>query len=287
MIVIGCLVAAFSVRGLRPLAEEAFPTTYWGSPTGYSVQSIAEGKVLYARHCALCHGATGRGDGPAGAQLQRRPADLAADHLYAHADGDLFWWISNGIGDAMPGFGGAIDETGRWHLIDFLRANADGIRVRRAPGGLSAVGYPVPNFSAQCADGTSISTDELRDRIVHIVFAGPGLDERLVQFAHADPGTDVTTIVATTGPIASEQKHFCVARDTDVVTAFILFRDAEPTLAEGTEFLVDTEGNVRSVWYPGIIPDWRQPAVLKNRIDELRRTPVASRSRTAQAHVHH
>ena len=229
----------------------------------------------------------GRGDGPAGADLKERPADLAAEHLYAHSDGDLFWWISNGIDDVMPAFSGAVDETGRWNLIDFLRANADGIRVRRSAGRTTAVGYPVPNFSAQCADDRSISTDQLRGRIVRIVVAGPASDERLVQLAHLDPGNDVTTIVVATDSGATERGRSCVARDADVVTAFTLFRDAEPTLAEGTEFLIDTEGNVRSVWYPGITPDWRQPDVLKARIDQIRRTPVASNSRTAQAHVHH
>ena len=38
MIVIGCLVTAYSSRGLRALTEEAFPTSYWASPTGYSVR---------------------------------------------------------------------------------------------------------------------------------------------------------------------------------------------------------------------------------------------------------
>jgi putative copper resistance protein D len=286
MILVGCLVTAFSAPGLRALTEEAFPTSYWASPTGYSVQSIAEGKALYDRLCAPCHGATAHGDGPGGVHLKKRPADLTADHLYSHSDGDLFWWISTGIDDAMPGFGGAVDETGRWNLVDFLRANADGIRVGRSAGRTIDVGYPVPSFSAQCADGTSSSTDELHGRIVHIVFAGPESDERLAQLAQLDPGNDVTTIVVAPGRGATKPGRSCVARNADVATAFTLFRGAKPALTESAEFLVDTEGNVRSSWYPGMIPDWRQTDVLKTRIDEIRRRPVASSSRAAHAHLH-
>jgi mono/diheme cytochrome c family protein len=34
------------------------------------------GQALYLRHCASCHGVSGRGDGPVAASLQIRPADL-------------------------------------------------------------------------------------------------------------------------------------------------------------------------------------------------------------------
>lgn len=34
------------------------------------------GRALYQDYCVACHGASGRGDGPAAAGLPRRPADL-------------------------------------------------------------------------------------------------------------------------------------------------------------------------------------------------------------------
>jgi mono/diheme cytochrome c family protein len=36
------------------------------------------GAALYARHCAACHGAEGRGDGPVASALTRPPTDLTA-----------------------------------------------------------------------------------------------------------------------------------------------------------------------------------------------------------------
>jgi len=40
--------------------------------------SAASGKQMFQAYCASCHGATGRGDGPAAAALKSSPADLTA-----------------------------------------------------------------------------------------------------------------------------------------------------------------------------------------------------------------
>jgi mono/diheme cytochrome c family protein len=38
--------------------------------------NAANGKDLYTKHCAACHGPTGKGDGPAAAALTPKPADF-------------------------------------------------------------------------------------------------------------------------------------------------------------------------------------------------------------------
>jgi uncharacterized membrane protein/mono/diheme cytochrome c family protein len=101
----GGVLLLLAVPWLGMFATEAYPTSFYASPTGFSVQSIATGETLFAQNCAPCHGPDGHGDGPAGKNLQPPPADLSAGHIYAHGDGDLFWWITHGIGAAMPAFG--------------------------------------------------------------------------------------------------------------------------------------------------------------------------------------
>ena len=39
-------------------------------------QTPPTGAILYARHCASCHGASGKGDGPIASSLVTAPADL-------------------------------------------------------------------------------------------------------------------------------------------------------------------------------------------------------------------
>jgi mono/diheme cytochrome c family protein len=38
--------------------------------------SAASGKEMFTTYCAVCHGTSGKGDGPAAAALKKRPADL-------------------------------------------------------------------------------------------------------------------------------------------------------------------------------------------------------------------
>jgi len=57
------------------LAGSAAGVTF-GSPALADSQQSPEGAQLYRTHCATCHGASARGDGPLADQLRRRPSDL-------------------------------------------------------------------------------------------------------------------------------------------------------------------------------------------------------------------
>ena len=88
---------------------------------------VAEGKKLYEGKgsCALCHGITGKGDGPA-AHMQRphAPRDFTdCAFQKAREDGELFWIIKHG----SPGTGmvplvpGTLKEEEAWKLVAYLR----------------------------------------------------------------------------------------------------------------------------------------------------------------------
>lgn len=85
-------------------------------------EDLAVGASVYAASCALCHGETGEGDGPAAAGLAMPPADLHADHVQALSDGALFYIISHGKPDTpMPAWEDVLDEEERWRIVNFLR----------------------------------------------------------------------------------------------------------------------------------------------------------------------
>ncbi len=89
-------------------------------------ESLARGQQIYRMHqCDTCHGAQGRGDGPAAAGLRPRPADFRVHMAAGHTDGELFNWISNGVeGTAMPGYADRLSAEERWHVINFLKTFA-------------------------------------------------------------------------------------------------------------------------------------------------------------------
>ncbi|MGH7040107.1 MAG: copper homeostasis membrane protein CopD, partial [Stellaceae bacterium] len=124
-----CLLAGF--LSLRPAVEPAYPTSFYAPAEPYNPASIVKGAAVYAANCALCHGASGKGDGPAAAGLPIRPANLTEPHLFAHSPGDLFWWVGHGRGGVMPGFAQVLPPGRRWDVINFVRARAAGDLVRQ------------------------------------------------------------------------------------------------------------------------------------------------------------
>jgi len=97
--------------------------TLLANPVPISNESVAAGKELYMQDCAVCHGDTGHGDGPAARALNPQPFDLTV-HVGLHADGVLWGWITDGIPrTAMPAWRDKLSDTQRWQLVDFMRAD--------------------------------------------------------------------------------------------------------------------------------------------------------------------
>ena len=265
---------------LSLLAVEAYPTSFYASPTGYSASSIRHGADLFATHCAVCHGRRGRGDGPAGRFFRVKPSDLTADHVYGHTDGDIFWWITNGIGDVMPPLGVALDEDARWNVIDFVRANADAARLARTTGEVSNVGYRAPDFSAVCPDGSVLGRDDLRGRTAHLVITGRATAERVRQLPAAS--RDLVTVAIALEDVATGSA--CRADDSDLAEALAMFAGKDVGHSDGTEFLVDASGSLRAMWSPGDKPDWGNADALQRETAAIRDLPPAMRTRGAHIH---
>ena len=87
---------------------------------GLDAADATRGKALYDQHCASCHGADGKGDGPAAAGLNPPPADFTdAFHSRFYSDAGRVRIIQRGSpGTAMSGFEGTIDAQG---ILDVYR----------------------------------------------------------------------------------------------------------------------------------------------------------------------
>ena len=127
-------------KALSAMTLDAYPTTYARPAIASTPPSIARGRALFVSHCAVCHGTEGRGDGPAAGGLLQRPADLTAAHTADHTPGDLFWWITHGLGLAMPAFGDQLSVGDRWDLVNFVRTLNS--RAATRPG--DVLSYPRP-----------------------------------------------------------------------------------------------------------------------------------------------
>lgn len=96
------------------------------APTADTAQAERAGRLLYQANCAICHGAAGRGDGPAALSLNPRPSDFT-QHMAAgkHTDEQILLWIRDGFpGSAMPAWGQRLSEPQMRQLVAYLRTFA-------------------------------------------------------------------------------------------------------------------------------------------------------------------
>jgi mono/diheme cytochrome c family protein len=86
------------------------------------------GQVMFNRHCAVCHGTSGRGGsgevayGIVGAYgLSVPPANVLTPEVQAQPDGQLFNTVTNGVRQ-MPGYGHQLkDVLDRWAIVAYVR----------------------------------------------------------------------------------------------------------------------------------------------------------------------
>jgi mono/diheme cytochrome c family protein len=108
------------------------------NPVPLTDEVLAAGQVAYDRHCMVCHGPAGRGDGPI-----IRPGvfpfanDLTLPLTVERTDGYLYAITRTGRG-LMAGYGSRVNHWERWYIVHYIRhlqAAAAAEAAQRAPGG--------------------------------------------------------------------------------------------------------------------------------------------------------
>ena len=245
------IIVALAIPHLDLLFVAAYPTSFFTSSTDFATTAIVHGEKLYATNCEVCHGSEGRGDGPMARSLPIAAADLTAEHLWAHSDGELFWYISHGFeapkgGVTMPGFDGKLSSEARWGLIDYLRAHNAGESMRTT--GKWPHPLPVPQLDATCADGRTIDLDDLRGRVLRIVAVS---DDDAATVSVPTVGTGITTIILTGKPTTRSKSTACVAIEPETWPAFAILLGVPSDALAGRQVLVDQNGWLRAQWQPG------------------------------------
>lgn len=92
------------------------------TPVTPTAASQERGAALYRSLCGVCHGATGRGDGPAAAGMTTGPANFRdAEHAAIYSPGEKYWIIGNGLESGMPGFASQLSPLQRWDLVNYVQ----------------------------------------------------------------------------------------------------------------------------------------------------------------------
>jgi mono/diheme cytochrome c family protein len=92
------------------------------NPLSGQQDAITAGRSEYMSMCFVCHGAAGKGDGPASAATPTTPSDLS-DTARAGllSDGDRFAVMRNGIpGTSMPASGANLNDDQIWRILSYV-----------------------------------------------------------------------------------------------------------------------------------------------------------------------
>jgi mono/diheme cytochrome c family protein/uncharacterized membrane protein len=285
-----CLIVGW--LPLRPGIEPAYPTSFYAAAQPYDASSVVHGAGLYVDNCAPCHGATGRGDGPAASRLPIRPADLTEPHLFAHSPGDLFWWVSHGMDEGvMPGFADVLSPNQRWDVINFIRARAAGALAAGVEPEITTAAAPeVPDFAFE-AGGTQQTLQQTLEKgpVLLVLFSPPTPTARLRQLAAAQSqlgavGLQIIAVSLAPAPEANPEEGLplVVRVSSDVLATLALFRVADDGGA--TELLLDRAGDIRARWtrnMPGGLP---APDMVAMHAEHIAHTAPVTGDHVGHAH---
>jgi putative copper export protein/alkyl hydroperoxide reductase subunit AhpC len=268
-----------------PLVSDAYPTTFQRPDIAYQASSIAEGERLFVQHCAVCHGPSGAGDGPAAATLQPRPPDLRAHHVALHTAGDIFWWITHGR-PPMPAFADRLEPDARWHLVNYLRAlgSADAARLLGPTVEAERPWLVAPDFAFGVGPEFTRSLKDYRSRriVLLVLYTLPASHTRLVELAetYGTLGALEVEVIA----VPTDASPDAIRRVTGwppilypvvtesapaILDAYRLF-----ARAPHAEFLIDRQGYVRAIVTANGDPR-RDPNLLLAEVQRLNEEKVA------------
>ena len=98
-----------------------FPDDIDTFPFPVTAEVVARGQERYQIFCAMCHGATGVGDGMVVRRGYKQPPSYYTEDLRNAPVGHFFDVITNGWG-SMPNYAQQIPVQDRWAIVAYIRA---------------------------------------------------------------------------------------------------------------------------------------------------------------------
>lgn len=133
-------------------------------PWNTTPELVAHGKTLFDQQCVACHGAQGKGDGPASAGLNPKPRNFTVADGWKNGrkPSQIFQTLTKGL-NAMPAFASLPGED-RWALVHYVETLGPNIE-KDSSADLAKIGVDPSKDAAGEAVAKSIPIDLAIDRI--------------------------------------------------------------------------------------------------------------------------
>jgi mono/diheme cytochrome c family protein len=96
------------------------------NPLTPTPRTLAEGQGLFQTYCAVCHGESGRANGPLAGKIPPPPS-YTSERVMAFPAGRIFHVITLG-GKKMPPYAGQLAAGERWKIVSYVQAVLQGRR---------------------------------------------------------------------------------------------------------------------------------------------------------------
>lgn len=133
---VGMIVPEWRVS-YRPTPQAVDSMSGLANPVAADERSLRNGRKYYSINCAVCHGDTGAGDGPA-TKYGMAAISLVTSTTQGRTDGYIWGMIRNGRG-IMPTYN-RIEEMDRWDVVNYVRGLQGRLGRPVATGPLAAPG---------------------------------------------------------------------------------------------------------------------------------------------------
>ena len=124
-------VAGTIARGYQPFhygpgeEEAARAGSELKNPYPAIGQTLEEGKALFETYCLVCHGESGKGDGPIADKIPHPPSYLS-DRLLQFQPGRIFHVITRGT-KKMPSYATQLSASERWKVVTYVHTSLQGL----------------------------------------------------------------------------------------------------------------------------------------------------------------
>jgi len=89
------------------------------NPIPLNEKTLARGKVIFERICAVCHGYKGKGDGPISTKFGTQ--NLTTEPFITYPAGRIFFVVTRGGPSIMPSYATQIAVDDRWKVIHYVQ----------------------------------------------------------------------------------------------------------------------------------------------------------------------